>query len=61
MSNDTKAELASELVDYVWYKLLKNTEHHTKTNNGSDFYIKEADDIWCKIYDIVDEVVSEQE
>lgn len=63
---DEKCKLASELVDYIWYThIYRKTlipPHHTveKTDSNGDrcdYYTEEAQDIFNKVLDIIDEVV----
>lgn len=57
MSSDTKAELTSELVDYVWHKVLNKTTVHSQLINGDVKYFSDAQELYNNLYDIVDEVV----
>ena len=59
LSMDIVCELASELTDYIW-----NIEHpwslHSEENDNGDLvYKEEAQDIFCKVLDIIDRTVNE--
>lgn len=57
MESDTKAELASELVDYVWHKVLNKTTVNSQLINGNLKYFSDAQELYNNLYDIIDEVI----
>jgi len=57
MSSDVKAELASEILDYIWNKNHWENETHSFIDEKGDVtYIEEAQNMYNDIYDIIDEV-----
>lgn len=59
MKMDQKCELASELVDYIWYCVINKNkvmfnDHSYTDKNGDIKYIDEVQDIFNAILDIVD-------
>lgn len=64
MDTDEKCKLASELVDYIWYThIYRKTlipPHHTvekidADGDRCDYYVEEAQDIFNKVLDIIDD------
>lgn len=64
---DEKCEIASKVVDYVWYCLMKKEEVHSFIDqDGTEHYIDEAQDIFNRIIDLIDDesddyVISEKD
>lgn len=56
MSSDTKAELASEITDYIWYKIMNKKTEHTIQRKDVEFYVIDAQNIWSDLYDLIDGV-----
>jgi len=56
MSSDVKAELASEILDYVWHEVMGETRVHSQYIDGQVEYFERPAKIWYKLYDIIDEV-----
>lgn len=52
---DEKCELASKIVDYIWYEILKKKGHHSIVVDGGDeIYLVEAGNIFSDVLDIID-------
>ena len=60
---EEKCELASELVDYIWYSVIhKNNllvEHHSYEEKDDVRYLDEAQDIFNVVLDIIDEKIGD--
>ena len=57
---DVVSDLASELVDYIWYSHVHKGEltppdHSFTAENGDITYVDEAQDIFNTVLDIVDD------
>lgn len=60
MDMDDKCELASNIVDYIWYDIINKNkfvvDHHSYKHGDDMRYTDEAQDIFNKVLDIIDEV-----
>jgi hypothetical protein len=64
MDTDIKCELASELVNYIWYNIVNQKllapEHHSFTaTNGDIVYTEVAQDMFSDLLGIIEKVTEE--
>ena len=65
MEMDEKCELASELLDYVWYDVIQKgflvpKDHSMTASNGDVVYIEEAQNLFEDLLEIIEKVTEEE-
>ena len=62
MPTDEICELTSKILDYVWSVKYGSfpPAHSFKHENGDEYYTDEAQDIYIKIFDTIDNYINEE-